>query len=652
MSARAASAVLLAAAFAGCERPIVPAASGSQFRSVAPRTAQSASAGPHVSEPRLPLPTFRDVAESAGIAVVNHTGRFETKEWLAAAMGGGAIALDYDQDSDIDLVVVDGTDLTPEGDLVYDDAWRTRLFRNDTEAGGAMKFTDVTAASGIDLKAFGIGGASCDYDADGFPDFFVACWGASHLFHNRGDGSFEDVTAKAGVAGDDRDFSTACAWGDVDGDGVHDLYVATHVDQRGFIEDVRAGARARTVEWHGYQVYGGPCGLAPQKDRLYLGNGDGTFREATGANLVAQTPRCGFQAVMSDLDNDGDLDIFVANDTQPNHLWVNDGKGSFLDRAVPAAVATTRELREQAGMGVDAEDIDRDGWIDLTLTAFTEDQNTIFVNRTRCARVLTFRDESADLGIATVSRFRTAWGVRFLDYDNDGWLDHFSACGHLFGDLPKLEVRETVSNRQRCQILRSVSPRRDGGPSDGEEPSREGGQSTQGPRTARKFDEVTDVAGPAFEIARTWRGAAFGDFDDDGDTDVFVTALNDKAALFRNDCEDAAGAGPPNRPGPRNGFVRFRLVGKHGLRDPSGARVSLKMPNGRIHMSELHHGASFCSDNDPRMLFGLGAVEVVPEVEVRWPSGTIQTFRDVRGRSAYVIHEGEEGLRPDHLASR
>ena len=606
-SARIAVAGLLATAagLASCgpSAPVGPAAAP-------PGKAPAVAKGP-AAPPAAPLvlPTFVDVADEAGIVVYNHTGKPAQKDWLVSAMGGGTMALDYDQDGDMDIVVVDGTMLSTEGVLQFSPLWTTRLFRND---GGGMHFTDVSEQAGVALQAFGFGGASCDYDADGYPDFYVCCWGKSHLFHNRGDGTFEDVSEKAGVTGSDRDMSTACAWGDVNGDGIHDLYVATYADQRAFIDDtLLKGAHPRSAIWREFRVYVGPSPLPPQKDRLYLGNGDGTFRDASATNLLDQKDLYGFQPVMADVDNDGDLDIYVANDTQVNNLWVNDGKGVFRDMSVHASVATNQEMTEQAGMGVDAEDFNRDGWIDLTVTNFSHDYNTVYLNRTAKSGVLSFTDSSNVLGVATASYHRLAWAVRFLDYDNDGFLDHMTTCGHVYGEIDGFEKSTQSSYRQQCQLLRSAGP------------------------TSWKLTDVTNTSGPALQMKRVWRGASFGDFDDDGDTDVFVAALNDKAALFRNDG------------GNRNSWVRFKLIGKGGLRDPSGARVLLRMPSGLTHMSELHHGASFCSDNDPRMLFGLGALDVVPTVDVEWPGGQKQTFKNVAGRRAYVIEQGVDTLRPD-----
>ena len=570
----------------------------------------SRPAGPPAAVPSPGLPVFVDVAQEAGLAVVNHSGAPGTKEWIASANGGGAIVLDYDCDGRMDLVVVDGTMLTTEGELQFDDAWRTRLFHND----GAMRFTDVTKQAGIDIRAFGFGGASCDYDGDGWPDFYVCCWGRNFLMRNRGDGTFEDATAKAGVGGDPREWSSACAFGDLDGDGVADLYVANYLDQRAVIDEIRGKGRVggRWANWRGVKVYVGPTGLPGQEDRLYFGNGDGTFRDVTRTDLGPQDPpRYGYQPVMTDLDGDGHLDVYVANDAQPNLLWMNDGHGRFTDRAVEAGVAFDFDGRQQASMGVDAADFDRDGWIDLVVTNLDFDHNTLYVNQTGRTRRISFRDVSGAHGLSAPSYRRVSWGTRLFDYDGDGELDFFAACGHVYGEVDGFEATTGASYRQSCLLQ----------------------HNTGAPRF--QLEDVTDRSGPAFAQRRVWRGAAFADFDDDGDLDVFVTALNDRAALFRND----GGNG--------NGFLAVRLVGRRPLTDAAGARVTVTLADGRSRMEELHHGASFACDNDPRLFFGLASAGAAKSVEVRWPNGEKQTFADVAGRRFYVLEQGAAALRED-----
>jgi hypothetical protein len=608
MSARATVlAAALSAMCAACGDP--PAASPDG----APPAKPAAGADAAPARPAVPLPLFTDVAEAAGVAPTNHTGKPKEKDWIVSGMGGGTIVLDYDQDGRMDLVVVDGTMLTEQGELQYDDEWRTRVYHND----GGMKFTEVTKKCGVDLKAFGFGGASCDYDADGRPDFYVNCWGPSYLYRNRGDGTFEEVAAKAGLSNQPDDMSTSCCWGDVNGDGFPDVYVANYCDQRAVIDDYikRQGKPGRSAIWRGFKVYAGPTGLPAQKDRLYFANGDGTFREVTETNLPGLKPSYGFQPIMSDLDNDGDLDIYVCNDTENNYLWLNDGKGGFVERGVEAGVAADADSNPQASMGIDAADFNRDGWLDMYVSNFSHNHNTLYVNKTGSRRVPSFADLSNQFNVAGPSYRRLSWGLRMLDYDNDGELDLFVACGHVYGEIDNFEQGTGTSYRQICMLERN-----------------------RGPAAGYVFEDMTlptNRGGPAFDIKRVWRGAAFADFDNDGDQDVFVTALNDKAALFRNDGGD------------RNAFLVFRLVGKGGLRDPCGARVTIFLADGRPRLEELHHGASFGCDNDPRFFFGLGAETAAKRVEVRWPNGDKQSFADVAARKFYVIEQGKDALVED-----
>ncbi len=554
-----------------------------------------------------PLPVWVDVAEEAGITALNHSGKPAQKDWIVSGMGGGSIAFDSDGDGDMDLLIVDGTMLTSDGELQYDEAWRTRLFRND----GDWKFTDVTADCGIDVQAFGFGGASCDYDADGDMDVYLCTWGRNFLFRNRGDGTFEDVTDAAGVRGAEWDMSTACAFGDVDGDGHHDLYVSNYVDQQKQIEEHRAnGDPGRICSWRKFNVYCGPPGLIGQLDRLYLGNGDGTFREVGEARLKDQHPRYAFQCVMTDVDEDGDLDIFVANDTVENVMWVNDGKGFFENLARQCGVATDADVKEQAGMGVAVADMNQDGLVDIVVTHFSHDHNTLYVNDLRKEGRPLFADRTHTYKLFESSYHRLCWGVGMFDMDNDADLDMWVACGHVYGEIDNFAEDTGTSYAQKNLLLRNEGA----------------------PRF--KFEDVTTRSGSALQIERVWRGACFADFDDDGDIDVFATSLNGKPALCRNDG------------GNTNSWLRFALEGKGGQRDPSGARVYVLLESGAVQMEELHHGSSFCGDNDPRLHFGTGSATIAGTVRVVWPDGTEETFRDVATRKGYRIRQGAGKLEP------
>ncbi len=556
------------------------------------------------------LPQFVDVSVEAGITAGNHSGKPMQKDWIVSGMGGGSIIMDYDRDGDMDLLVVDGTMLTSAGNLEYSDDARTRLFRND----GDLKFTDVSLEAGIDIQSFGFGGASGAYDNDGWPDFYGCNWGRNYLMRNKGDGTFEDTTEAAGLLGDPNDMSTHCSWGDLNGDGVLDVYVSNYIDQWKQIREFqKVGKPGRSCKWRGFNVYCGPPGLDPQKDRLYFGNGDGTFREVTDTHLTNQKDwRYAFTSVMTDVDDDGDLDIYVANDTQNNSLWINDGEGTMTDMGLEASVAMNVDAAQQAGMGVDAADFNRDGKIDLAVTNFSHDYNTIYLNRTRKKDRPTFGDKTHMVNGATVSYRRLCWGMRLFDYDNDTDLDMFVGCGHVYGEIDQFARATGTSYKQQCLMLRCDGP------------------------PQYRFTDVTQESGPGLKVKRVWRGAVFSDFDNDGDIDVFVTSLNGKPALFRNDG------------GNTNAFLVFRLEGTGKLRDPTGARVYVHLDNGTILLEEKHHGAAFCSDNDPRLFFGLGGHKVVKKVEVRWPNGDKQAFTDVATRRFYLVRQGEDALHEEN----
>jgi hypothetical protein len=533
---------------------------------------------------------FVDASPGSGIEYRNVCGApVGEKGWLNEGMGAGAGWLDYDGDGKLDLYIVNGSafDRKPgEGEP-------NKLFRGD----GKGKFTDVSDQAGVAHRGWGYGMTAGDYDNDGDPDLYVTNMGPNVLYRNRGDGTFEDVTAKAGVAGQDV-WSSSAAFFDMEHDGDLDLYVDNYmicspetVAKRGSPKAVSSNCAYR-----GIQVFCGPLGQVPLQDTLYRNNGDGTFTDVTReAGIWLDTPRYGLGVVVSDLDNDGDQDIYVANDSVGNLIWENDGNGRFKEVGLVKLAAFNADGRAQAGMGTDAADYNGDGWIDLVVTNFSQDLNTIYKNMG--GRF--FLDDSALAGM-NITHMNLSWGVGFYDFDLDNDLDLFVANGHVYPMVDGFQIGTEF--RQLNHLFKN-----DGG----------------------RFTQSASQAGPGFEVLRSFRAAAFGDYDDDGDVDVFLTTLDDVPLLLRNDT-------------PRNGrrFLQVRLIGEKSNRDAVGARVTATF-GGTTRILERKGGGSYQSIADPRLHFGLGTVDKVEVLEVRWPSGVRDVLRDVEVDREITIREGQ-----------
>jgi hypothetical protein len=543
--------------------------------------------------------------DATGFSPENHTGIAGDKSWIAEAMGGGVIVLDYDRDGRMDVLFVDGNVV----DRAPVPGARTRLFRNL----GGFRFAETTKEAGIDVTGVGYGGAAADYDGDGDVDVYLCMLGSNVLLKNRGDGTFVDAAGEAGVGGGERDMSTACCWADFDGDGRLDLYVANYMDMLTIIDDFKKlGRPGRDCDWRGFKVYCGP--MPPyQKDRLYLSNGPDpktgvvTFRDAT-ENLRDQAARPSFQPVAADYDQDGDLDVFTATDTLPNHLWVNDGKGVFRDEGMEAGCAYSGTVKAQAGMGVDVSDYDHDGKLDIIVTNFSHDYYTLYRNTSVLPRkgakgfVPAFDDVSIRTGVSGPTYIRLGWGAHFVDYDGDGDRDLMFTSGHVYGEIDNFAETGTTY-RQKNLLLEN-----------------RGGSSPL-------YVDVSEQAGPAFQVQEVHRGSAAADFDDDGDLDFAVAVLNGKAYLVRND----GGNGAP--------WLRITLRGKAPL-DPAGALVCVEADGLLPQWEVAKRGDSFVSCSDPRILFGLGTAKKAAKVTVTWPSGGKSEFRDLEAKAHWLLEEG------------
>jgi hypothetical protein len=527
---------------------------------------------------------FVDRATEAGLTRPSLCGD-PRKEHLVEVNGSGVAVADYDVDGDLDLYV--GTSQTRREWAAGEASAANALYRNN----GDGTFTDVAAEAGVALRAWSIGVYFVDYDNDGDRDLFVTTWGPNVLFRNEGDGTFTDVSDRAGIAGNSA-WSHGAAFGDFDADGDLDLYVTDYCE---FDLSNPPLDGARTV-WMGLRVLPGPQGLVGDADHLYRNNGDGTFTDVSDTSGIRDVPPAyGLGVVLSDLDRDGDLDIYVANDAVTNFLWRNDGGGQFSEVGTFSGVATNENAREQSGMGTDAADYDRDGLFDLLVTNFSHDFNTLYRNRGE----LVFTDATFDAGFKD-SYIKLAWGAKFFDYDNDGWLDILVAGGHIYPEVDQAPHLNT-GYRQPNTLYRNLG----------------GG----------RFADVSGAAGPGLASVESSRGLAVADIDRDGDVDVVLTNLDAPPNLLINEGEG------------RGAWLAVRLVGSRSNRDAIGALIELEA-GGTRWVREVNPFGSYLSQSDYDVHFGLGDVTTVDRLDVRWPSGITDTLTGVEVRQLITIHEG------------
>ncbi len=523
---------------------------------------------PVSSAPPPPGIRFTDVTAGAGISYRNTTGD-PGKAKIVDGVGGGTTFLDSDGDGDPDLYVTNGW---RAGGFPDGKAPRKALYRND---GGA--FHDVTSEAGVETEDWSMGCVAGDYDGDGDPDLLVTNLGRVRLYRNDGRGRFTDVAPSLGL--DAEGWGTGAAFGDADADGDLDLYVVGYIEwDPAFVPEDRSSCRYKDI-----MVAYGPRGFPGEADRYWRNEGDGSFVEAAdSAGLADREKAYGFQVLFSDYDADGAPDLFVANDSVPNHLYRNRGDGRFEEIGFEAGVALSSEGRPQAGMGAAFGDFDGDLRLDLVVTNFSDDHTNVYRNEGNGF----FTDVSYPCGVGAASYPRLKWAAIPGDFDADGSLDLFVADGHLYPQIDRYPLGTTYA--QSNQLFRN---RGDG-----------------------TFEEIGEKAGLGEK--RVWRGASAADIDGDGDLDLFATALDGPAALFRN---DTVGAG---------NWIALRLVGVRSDRDAVGARVLLTA-GGRTQVREVAAGVGFCGGVEARVHFGLGPATRADRVEIRWPSGTLQRLEDV-----------------------
>ena len=552
------------------------------------------------AQPALPAVEYVDVAGPVGVDFRHVTGA-SGRRYFPETMGSGVGFVDFDGDQDLDIYFVNGAAFPgSEGSSNPVNA----LFRND---GG--RFVEAAREAGVDDPGHGMGCAFADYDNDGDADLYLTNYGANVMYRNEGDGRYRDVTEASAA---DTTWSTGSTFIDYDNDGDLDLYVANyvHYDLADAGKDLEAYlATSRSGPEEGIEAYPHPRNFPGAEDHLYRNEGDGRFRAVNRlAGLVDTSAAAGrgLGVVATDYDNDGWSDLYVANDAVPNFLYHNEGDGRFTEIGELAGVAYGQDGQQEAGMGVDAADYDNDGHVDLVVTNFENEPNSLYHNRGAGF----FPHASFPAGVGLVSLRYLSFGIGFVDYDNDGYQDLFVANGHVLDNASAFY--ESGSYAQPNQLLRNQ------GPDD---------------RGRFRFRDVSSRAGPALARARVSRGCAVGDYDNDGDTDIVVTNSGQRAALLRNEG------------GNSRHWLTISTRGGPSNRDGIGARIEV-WAGGLYQVQEVRGSFSYLSQRDTRVSFGLGARTRVDSLRIRWPGGAVERLAGLRPDRFLTLVEGEVG-RPD-----
>jgi hypothetical protein len=541
---------------------------------------------PRGQDASIPLDfAFTEVAARAGLTAVTTYGGRQTNRYLLETTGSGVAAFDYDADGWLDLFLVNGSTLEgfPKGQEPISHLYRNR--RDGT-------FEDVTAKAGTALIGWGQAACAGDYDNDGHEDLFVTFWGRNRLLRNRGDGTFEDATAHAGVDSTRTRWGAGCAFLDYDRDGRLDLFAANYIDFDLATAPVPDSGLCR---YKGIPVACGPPGLTGGKNVLFHNVGEGRFTDVSDASGITRASGTyGLGVSTLDFDDDGWVDLYVANDSNPSALYRNNRDGTFSDIGVSAGCAYSQDGKPQAGMGVAIGDYNRDGRMDVFKTNFAGDTSTLYMNAggTSC------EDRTFASGIGRNTRW-LGWGVSFVDLDLDGWLDLFLVNGHVYPEVEQLKTE--AAYRQRKVVYHN--------------------------RGSGRFDDVTERLGPPITIPRAGRGAAFADFDNDGDVDVVVNNMHEPPDFYRLDLRQ-----------PRS-WVTVRLVGVKSNRSAIGARIRATA-GGITQVQEVRGGGSYYSQNDLRPAFGLGSATRVDRLDVRWPNGLEETWSNVEVNRVVTLKEG------------
>jgi hypothetical protein len=539
--------------------------------------------------------TYVDVAREAGLTVPNVWGGIERKKYIVETKGSGIAFFDYDHDGWLDVYLTNG--------LRLDEKWpvgrepRSHLYKNNRDG----TFTDVTEKSGLGQVGWQTGVCVGDYDNDGWDDLFCGFWGHNALFHNNGDGTFTNVSRKAGIYNERVRWASGSTWLDYDRDGWLDLFVANFVELD--ISKVSAPGQDHTCQFKGASVMCGPRGLPGGTNLLFHNNGDGTFTDVTQkAGILKPGPRYSITPVSYDFDNDGWPDIYVAVDSMPSLLYRNNHDGTFDDIALEAGCALSGDGREQAGMGVGVGDYDCDGWLDIFKTNFADDTCDLFRNFGDG----TFADATTASGIGVNTQY-VAWGCGFVDYDNDGWADIIQVNGHVYPEAEKQDPSDLF--KQPRLVYHNLGN--------------------------GKFEDVSADMGPGISEHYSSRGAAFGDYDNDGDIDVLVLNMNDPPSLLRNDG------------GNKNNWIKIKLIGTQCNRTAVGARVRIVTGN-HAQIDEVHTGGSVMSQSDLRLHFGVGQAKKIDQIDVKWPTTwKMEKFSDIEVNQIVTIKESAGIIKMD-----
>ncbi|MEE8368169.1 MAG: CRTAC1 family protein [Thermoanaerobaculia bacterium] len=542
---------------------------------------------------------FIERALELGLDFVHFNG-MTGEYYMAEVTGSGAALFDYDNDGDLDIYLVQGNLLGP-GKSMSDALFpylgesppRDRLFRNDleelTDGSITLTFTDVTAESGIDATGYGMGVATGDYDNDGWTDLYVTNYGNNQLWHNNGDLTFSNVTTTAGV--DDPKWSVPATFFDFDQDGWQDLFIGNYIA-------ARYEHRPTCRDFIGAQDYCGPGTFDPLPDRLLHNLGDGTFEDVTQAAGLSHGFGGALGVVTADFNGDGLPDIYVANDALPNNLWINQGDGTFRDEALLAGCAVNGRGKAEASMGVDVADFDADGDPDLIMAHLTGETNTLYQNDGKG----NFEDFTIESALGPPSRLFTAFGIGWFDYDNDSRLDLLVVNGAVKKIEALARVQDPYPLHQTNQLFRYVG--------------------------SRKYQEVTSEAGEVFQLSEVSRGAAFGDIDNDGDTDILISNNNGPVRLLINEV------------GNRTAWLGIRALGSKSGSDALGARIVALRKGSPPLWRRVETEGSFCAANDPRALFGLGTNDEIDSIQIYWPDGTAEEWTDVATGDYTTLRQG------------